>query len=146
MRNSSPPISKPRAVPDLRVTREPSSTAEASIERAPVLRDADGLVTIYNADSTDLRFLAPESVHLVVTSPPYNLGKDYGTARDDATYHQYLDWVVSWCRQLWRVLEAGGRLCLNISLDINLSFDAGGKLLTQKRPGPEELPDPLLQK
>lgn len=102
--------------------------------REPFFRDADGLVTIYDADSTDLGFLAPDSVQLIVTSPPYNLGKDYGTARDDATYHQYLDWVVLWSRQLWRVLEPGGRLCLNIPLDINLSFDAGGKRVTQKRP------------
>ena len=104
------------------------------VVREPYFRDPDGLVTIYDADSTDLGFLAPDSVQLIVTSPPYNLGKDYGTARDDATYHQYLDWVVSWCRQLWRVLEPGGRLCLNIPLDINLSFDAGGRRVTQKSP------------
>jgi site-specific DNA-methyltransferase (adenine-specific) len=70
----------------------------------------------------------------VVTSPPYNLGKDYGTARDNATYFQYLDWVKIWCRELYRVLEPGGRLCLNIPLDINLSFDAGGKRTTSKQP------------
>ena len=46
--------------------------------------------------------LLPGSVDVVVTSPPYNLGKDYGTARDDATYTQYLDWVAAWCDQLWR--------------------------------------------
>jgi len=71
---------------------------------------------------------------VVVTSPPYNLGKDYGTARDDATYHSYLDWVKGWCQELYRVLEPGGRLCLNIPLDINLSFDGGGKRETSKQP------------
>ena len=111
----------------------PTAAARATT-REPFFRDADGLVTIYNADSCDLSFLAPESVHLVVTSPPYNLGKDYGTARDDTTYDQYLAWVASWCQQLWRVLAPGGRLCLNIPLDINLSFDAGGKRKTHKRP------------
>src|SRR2546428_11353496 len=80
----------------------------------------DDLVKIYNADSTNLDFLADRSVQLVVTSPPYNLGKDYGTARDDATYFAYLDWVKIWSRELHRVLEPGGRLCLNIPLDINL--------------------------
>lgn len=94
----------------------------------------DDLVTIYNADSTNLSFLADRSIQLVVTSPPYNLGKDYGTARDDATYFGYLDWVKVWCRELHRVLEPGGRLCLNIPLDINLSFDAGGKRTTSKQP------------
>ena len=109
-------------------------TPDPTATRSPYFQDDDGLVTIHNADSKDLSFLPDGSVHLVVTSPPYNLGKDYGTARDDATYHQYLDWVVSWCSELWRVLEPGGRLCLNIPLDINLSFDAGGKRVTQKRP------------
>lgn len=101
---------------------------------APSFRDADDLVTIYNADSTNLSFLPSNSVQLVVTSPPYNLGKDYGTARDDTTYNSYLNWVELWCGELWRVLEPGGRLCLNIPLDINLSFDEGGKRRTQKRP------------
>ena len=114
-------------------TRRPVAARKAH-HVEPFFRDADDLVTIYNADSCDLRFLKPESVHLIVTSPPYNLGKDYGTARDDATYHQYLDWVITWSRQLWRVLEPGGRLCLNIPLDINLSFDDGGKRVTQKTP------------
>jgi len=100
----------------------------------PAYSDADDMVTIYNADSTDLGFLEAGSVHLVVTSPPYNLGKDYGTARDNDTYDSYLTWVERWCLELWRVLEPGGRLCLNIPLDINLSFDAGGKRRTQKRP------------
>ncbi|MGE3908958.1 MAG: site-specific DNA-methyltransferase [Chloroflexota bacterium] len=100
----------------------------------PYFRGADDVVTIYNADSADLRFLEAGSVQLVVTSPPYNLGKDYGTARDNDTYDRYLDWVEAWCEQLWRVLEPGGRLCLNIPIDINLSFDAGGKRRTQKRP------------
>ena len=114
-------------------TRRPVAARKAH-HVEPFFRDADDLVTIYNADSCDLRFLKPESVHLIVTSPPYNLGKDYGTARDDATYHQYLDWVITWSRQLWRVLEPGGRLCLNIPLDINLSFDDGGKRVTQQTP------------
>ena len=113
----------------------PAVAASASpVVREPYFRDPDGLVTIYDADCTDLGFLAPDSVQLIVTSPPYNLGKDYGTARDDGTYDQYLEWVVSWSRQLWRVLEPGGRLCLNIPLDINLSFDTEGKRRTHKRP------------
>jgi site-specific DNA-methyltransferase (adenine-specific) len=116
---------------------DPSSGLDGDdlfVPRDPFYADPHGLVRIYHADSLDLSFLEASSVQLVVTSPPYNLGKDYGTARDDATYHSYLDWTVAWCRQLWRVLEPGGRLCLNIPIDINLSFDAGRKRTTQKRP------------
>jgi site-specific DNA-methyltransferase (adenine-specific) len=94
----------------------------------------DDLVDIYNADSTSLAFLDDNSIQLVVTSPPYNLGKDYGTARDDGTYQSYLEWVMRWSRELKRVLEPGGRACLNIPIDINLSFDDGGKRQTAKRP------------
>jgi len=94
----------------------------------------DELVTIFNRDSTDLCFLPSASVQLVVTSPPYNLGKDYGTARDDATYQEYLEWVGRWGRELLRVLEPGGRLCLNIPLDINLKFDGAGRRATSKQP------------
>jgi site-specific DNA-methyltransferase (adenine-specific) len=92
------------------------------------------LVKIYNADSTRLDFVESNSVQLVVTSPPYNLGKDYGTARDNTTYRSYLDWVSRWGMELYRVLEPGGRLCLNIPLDINLSFDDSGKRTATKQP------------
>src|SRR6266581_2238923 len=86
----------------------------------------DELVDIFHADSTTLGFLADGSVQLVVTSPPYNLGKDYGAARDNATYLSYMEWVAAWSQELQRVLEPGGRLCLNIPLDVNLDFGAGG--------------------
>ncbi len=109
-----------------------AAASPAAKDLAPYYRD--DLVEIYNADSADLAFLADESIQLVVTSPPYNLGKDYGTARDDATYLGYLNWVKAWCVELYRVLEPGGRLCLNIPLDINLSFDEGGKRTISKQP------------
>lgn len=95
---------------------------------------SDAYVDIYNADSTNLPFLSDQSVQLVVTSPPYNLGKDYGAARDDGTYREYLAWVGRWGGELSRVLEPGGRLCLNIPLDINLGFDEGGQRRTAKQP------------
>ena len=105
-----------------------------SPESAVVPSYADELVSIYQADSIKLDFLPDASVQLIVTSPPYNLGKDYGTARDDATYQSYLTWVERWSRELLRVLEPGGRLCLNIPIDINLKFDANGHRGTSKQP------------
>lgn len=140
-RDSQPAVtgSPPPCVPTLsglRVTGlgrgcgRPMVSSMASV--GPFYRD--GLVDIYNADSRDLRFLPDRSIQLVVTSPPYNLGKDYGTARDDATYQAYLDWVAGWAREVQRVLEPGGRLCLNIPIDINLSFAEGGRQRTGKRP------------
>jgi site-specific DNA-methyltransferase (adenine-specific) len=120
------------AAPSMPAAAHPSPAGMEGATCAPFY--ADDLVAIYNRDSADLSFLPPASVGLVVTSPPYNLGKDYGTARDDATYHAYLDWVERWGRELLRVLEPGGRLCLNIPLDVNLKFDERGKRGTHKQP------------
>src|SRR5215213_4173641 len=71
------------------------AAAAATSSLAPYYHDE--LVAVYHADATDLSFLVEGSVQLVVTSPPYNLGKDYGSARDDATYQEYLGWVEMWC-------------------------------------------------
>jgi site-specific DNA-methyltransferase (adenine-specific) len=106
----------------------------------------DDRVTIFNRSSLDLGFLPEASVQLVVTSPPYNLGKDYGTARDDATYRSYLQWVAEWCGQLERLLEPGGRLCLNIPIDINVSFAEDGKRGTTKLPVLADVTSLLLQR
>ena len=95
--------------------------------------DNDAHVEIHNADSTDLSFLPPASVHLVVTSPPYNLGKDYGIARDDKTYQQYLDWTEQWGTALKHVLVPGSRVCINIPIDINLAFQANGRKAATKQ-------------
>ena len=92
------------------------SLGEVNLGYCPYYADHESHVEIYNADSTDLSFLPPASVHLVVTSPPYNLGKDYGTARDDKTYQQYLDWTKQWGKALTHVLTPGSRVCVNILL------------------------------
>jgi site-specific DNA-methyltransferase (adenine-specific) len=47
-----------------------------------------------------MRELAAESVDLIVTSPPYNLGIGYGTYRDTVPRDEYLRWTVEWCRTL----------------------------------------------
>jgi len=61
-----------------------------------------------------LRALPDASVHLAITSPPYNLDKDYEEHDDAMVYHDYLAWL----RRVWtethRLLVPGGRLCINI--------------------------------
>jgi len=55
------------------------------------------------------------SVHLAITSPPYNLNMNYDAYADNLTYEEYLRWT----RQVWletkRVLVPGGRFALNIA-------------------------------
>jgi site-specific DNA-methyltransferase (adenine-specific) len=61
-----------------------------------------------------MRELPAESVDVVVTSPPYNLGIDYGFYRDTAPREEYLRWTVEWCREVKRLLKANGSFFLNI--------------------------------
>lgn len=73
--------------------------------------------TIVNGDSRHMAELSDESVHLIVTSPPYWQLKDYGVDdqigfNDDyETYVNHLNLVWSEC---FRVLQKGCRLCVNI--------------------------------
>ena len=62
-----------------------------------------------------LRRLPTESVHLTITSPPYNVGLDYDDHNDRMPYEQYLDWLMPVWKELKRVLVPGGRFALNIA-------------------------------
>jgi site-specific DNA-methyltransferase (adenine-specific) len=56
--------------------------------------------------------LADNSVALMVTSPPYNVGKDYD---DDLSLDEYLELLSRVFAETYRVLEPGGRACMNIA-------------------------------
>jgi site-specific DNA-methyltransferase (adenine-specific) len=58
--------------------------------------------------------LADESVDLVVTSPPYNLGISYGKYSDCQDRQSYLAWCDEWAGQIRRVLKSNGSFFLNI--------------------------------
>lgn len=56
--------------------------------------------------------LPDASVHLMVTSPPYNAGKEYD---DDLTLREYLDFLGRVWSETYRVLVPGGRACVNVA-------------------------------
>ncbi|MBA3882488.1 MAG: site-specific DNA-methyltransferase [Chthoniobacterales bacterium] len=58
--------------------------------------------------------LAAGSVHLIVTSPPYNLGIAYSKYSDRQERGSYLDWFTEWAAAARRVLASDGSLFLNI--------------------------------
>ncbi|MGB9476661.1 MAG: site-specific DNA-methyltransferase [Candidatus Udaeobacter sp.] len=58
--------------------------------------------------------LTDESVDLVVTSPPYNLGIDYGQYVDRQDRQSYLNWCAKWTAQIRRLLGLNGSFFLNI--------------------------------
>lgn len=61
-----------------------------------------------------MRNLPEESVDLVVTSPPYNLGVRYNSYDDRRSSEDYLRWTLSWAAEIKRVLKPDGSFFLNI--------------------------------
>lgn len=76
---------------------------------------------LLNANTLNRDIIAKESVDLTVTSPPYNLGKEYtGDASDDSVeYDDYLDFTERWLANCYYWTKPTGRLCINVSLDKN---------------------------
>lgn len=94
---------------------EPGVTAGVT---PPIPLYADDLVRIYCGDLLEvLPALPPESVDLVVTSPPYNVGAAYDRCQDALPYPGYLGWVQRWATELLRVAAPSGRLAINVPLD-----------------------------
>lgn len=62
-----------------------------------------------------MRQIPDESVHLAVTSPPYNLGVNYENHDDNLAYEKYLGWMKEVWLETKRVLVPGGRFALNIA-------------------------------
>src|SRR6266567_3616201 len=61
-----------------------------------------------------MRELDEESIDLVVTSPPYNLGIKYKNYEDTRTRTDYLDWSKEWAKEVKRVLKPQGSFFLNL--------------------------------
>jgi len=61
-----------------------------------------------------MRRLADNSVDVVVTSPPYNLGINYRNYRDKRKSQDYLEWSVQWATEVRRVLAENGSFFLNL--------------------------------
>ncbi len=73
-------------------------------------------------DSRDMHQLPDACVALVVTSPPYFVGKEYedalaaeGDERVPTTYFEYLAMLESVFAECVRVLEPGGRIAVNVA-------------------------------
>jgi len=67
---------------------------------------------IFCKSSENMEELPDNSIHLMVTSPPYNVGKEYD---EDFTLEEYLKFLKGVWREVHRVLVPGGRVCINIA-------------------------------
>lgn len=62
-----------------------------------------------------MKRIPDNSIHLAITSPPYNVGIDYDNHHDQMNYDEYLDWLMKVWIETKRILVHGGRFCLNIA-------------------------------
>lgn len=67
---------------------------------------------IYCKSSENMDEIPDDSIHLMITSPPYNVGKDYD---NDLTLDEYLDLLTCVFSETYRKLVTGGRACINIA-------------------------------
>ena len=67
---------------------------------------------LYDRSSETMGELPDNCVHLMVTSPPYNVGKEYD---EDLTVGEYLDLLGKVWKETYRVLVPGGRACINVA-------------------------------
>jgi site-specific DNA-methyltransferase (adenine-specific) len=67
---------------------------------------------IFCKSSESMDELPDNSIHLMVTSPPYNVDKEYD---EDLDIDEYLNLLKSVWRETYRVLVPGGRVCINIA-------------------------------
>ncbi|MBP8178973.1 MAG: site-specific DNA-methyltransferase [Spirochaetes bacterium] len=68
-------------------------------------------------DSRQIKDVPDESVHLIITSPPYWQLKDYGNGKQigfNDTYEEYINNLNLVWNQCQRILHKGCRLCVNI--------------------------------
>lgn len=86
--------------------------------RGPVVfpdRLTPGAAYFGHGDATAVP-LPDSSVDCVVTSPPYNVGMEYGKVSDTLPLAKYLSLIVGSLSEIDRVLKPGGRLWLNVPM------------------------------
>lgn len=67
---------------------------------------------LFCKSSENMNELPDYSVHLMVTSPPYNVGKNYD---QDLSVKEYRSLLKQVFKETFRVLVYGGRACINIA-------------------------------
>lgn len=93
-----------RKLYDTKVSNSPDSVENAV---PPEHRDR-----VFCKSSEKMDELPDSSVHLAVTSPPYNVGKTYDQDLTLGEYRQLLKTVFT---EVFRVLVTGGRVCINVA-------------------------------
>ncbi len=76
-------------------------------------------IFIYNTDIIKfLKLLNNETIDLIITSPPYNVGHNYDNYNDSLPEKDYIRWIGDVAKELFRVCKKGSRVCINLPFAI----------------------------
>jgi site-specific DNA-methyltransferase (adenine-specific) len=70
------------------------------------------LNTTMFGSAEDMSVIPDNSLHLMITSPPYNVSKEYD---EDLSLKEYLEMLQNVFKETYRVLVNGGRACINVA-------------------------------
>lgn len=92
--------------------RRMMGAAPAATLGVPVTPPAEVVDRLFAASSEDMTEIPDDCVALMVTSPPYNVGKEYDA---DLSMDEYLGLLRRVLGETYRVLEPGGRVAVNVA-------------------------------
>lgn len=109
-----------------RLARDPSAMSVVE----SVVKNLSTNHKLYHGDARRMEFIADESIHLIVTSPPYWTLKEYRDSEAQlghiADYEEFLEELNKVWRECMRVLVKGGRLVIVVG-DVCLSRRKHGR-------------------
>ncbi len=76
-------------------------------------------IYLYQGNCLDVNLFKQQFIDLIVTSPPYNVGLEYGKSDDNLTYESYLNFSYEWMSNCYEWSNTQARFLLNIPLDKN---------------------------
>jgi len=83
-------------------------------KRTKITEQINPTSRVFFKSSEDMSEINDREVHLIVTSPPYNIGWDYGSFEDDIEFREYKSLLSNVFAESFRVLEQQGRMCINV--------------------------------
>jgi site-specific DNA-methyltransferase (adenine-specific) len=59
---------------------------------------------------TGLKKIPSNSIDIIISDPPYNIGKDFGNNKDDMKLDEYVKWSKKWINECIRVMKPGATM------------------------------------
>ena len=76
-----------------------------------------------------MRSIPDDTIDLIVTSPPYNIGIEYDGYEDNLSWEEYYAWCTTWMWECRRILKPDGRFALNHYLSLGNAKERSAPLM-----------------